>query len=92
MFLNLAHELSRQRILVASSTTGLFANFTLTGLVAGDVIHVIGTPGQSADNVQLPYVGGVGFTAVPTPEPSTYAMLFAGLGALALLACARRTA
>jgi hypothetical protein len=73
-----------------SSTTGLFANFALSGLATGDVIHVIGTPDQSDSNVQLPYVGAAGFT--PTPEPSTYAMLFAGLGALAIAVRLRRLA
>ena len=50
------------------------------------------TPAQAPDNVQVPYVGAAGFTAIATPEPSTYAMLMAGLGALALFIRRRKLA
>jgi hypothetical protein len=74
-----------------SNSTGLFANFSLTGLGTGDVIRVEATPAVFAgytdggyQNVQTAYVLATGFTPVATPEPSTYAMLLAGIGALSL--------
>jgi hypothetical protein len=74
-----------------SSTTGLFANFSLSDLAAGDVIHVEVSP-VLTDGVGTAYVGAVGFAAEPAPEPSTWLMVLSGLGFAALVARHRRVA
>jgi hypothetical protein len=74
-----------------SYTSSLFANFSLSGLATGDVIHIEGMNGLVGD-AGAAYLGGVGFTAVTAPEPSTYALLFAGLGAVIVFARFRKLA
>jgi hypothetical protein len=54
---------------------------------AGDYIVVSGNTGGGQATV-----GGLTFDPATTPEPSTYALVLAGLGTLALVARLRRTA
>jgi hypothetical protein len=66
----------------------------VSGASAGDYLTITGAPadlgtGNRSEQVTL---GGVVFdTVAPTPEPSTYALMLAGLGTLALVARLRRT-
>jgi hypothetical protein len=61
---------------------------SVTGASAGDYLVI----SAAASNAQVT-LGGISFDSIPTtPEPSTYALMLGGLGALALVARLRRNA
>lgn len=58
--------------------------YAYSGLSAGDYyLKVSGEGWRDNADIDMPkYNGSINITAAPTPEPETYAMLFAGLGIL----------
>jgi hypothetical protein len=65
-----------------------FSFATVSNASMGDTIQVNVSGINSGDQVTL---GGITFDSVATPEPSTYALMFAGLSMLLLVARLRRT-
>ncbi len=70
----------------ATGDTGDFDSATIR------VQNAFGTPGPTTVQmgIEVAMLDAVGFTLTPVPEPATYAMLLAGLGALSLLSRRRK--
>jgi hypothetical protein len=56
-----------------STSVAYFEKFEITGASAGDIIEI----GDGADSPHSSYLGGVSFDEAP--EPSTWAMMLAGV-------------
>jgi hypothetical protein len=72
----------------ANPTTDDFFFATVSGAVAGDYLKL--TAAQNPTNPGNIVFGGVTFANASVPEPSIYALMFTGLGALVSMARLRR--
>jgi hypothetical protein len=68
------------------TNAGRIVTFHLQGFQAGETF-TIGALGGYTGNI-TPYIGGISFQSLEVPEPSTYAMMLAGLAFLGF--CVRR--
>lgn len=73
---------------IALSTSGMVSNGLLTGTVTTTGAPLILALAGSTTGAGATYTGFLNLS--PVPEPETYAMFLAGLGALALIASRRR--
>ena len=79
-------------ILITGATTGSFVGFVSTGLMSSLTL-VADNSLKGVPDFSYPTVGNLVLaSAMPIPEPETYAMMLAGLGLVGFLARRRRRA